>query len=98
MGRVGSSRYEFERAMGDAYAFRRALESCSVEIVETELKGIIGVRGDTYAFRELLSTGLCALWDSDMGEWLVDTCWLSPGQSKVLSVMTQSETYVVPSL
>lgn len=34
--------------------------------------------------RELLGTGLCALYDWDAGEWLVDENWLSPKQRRVL--------------
>lgn len=76
--------YTYGRAMRDAARLSRAIRAGRVAAYRSELDGVLALAGETWPHRELLGTGLCALYDRDAGEWLVDENWLSPKQRSVL--------------
>ena len=76
--------YTYERAMQDAARLSRAIRAGRVAVYRPELDGVLALAGETWPHRELLGTGLCALYDWDADEWLVDENWLSPKQRRVL--------------
>lgn len=76
--------YTYERAMQDAARLSRAIRAGRVAVYRSELDGVLALAGETWPHRELLGTGLCALYDWDADEWLVDENWLSPKQRMVL--------------
>lgn len=74
----------YEQAMKDAARLSRAIRAGRVAVHRSELDGVLVLTGETWPHRELLGTGLCALYDRDADEWLVDENWLSPKQRRVL--------------
>lgn len=76
--------YAYEQAMHDAAHLSRAIRAGRVAVYRSELDGVLALAGETWPHRELLGTGLCALYDRDADEWLVDENWLSPKKRSVL--------------
>ena len=76
--------YTYEQAMQDAARLSRAIRAGRVAVYRSELDGVLAFAGETWPHRELLGTGLCALYDWYADEWLVDENWLSPKQRRVL--------------
>ena len=76
--------YTYERAMQDAARLSRAIRAGRVAVYRSEIEGVLAFAGETWPHSELLGTGLCALYDWDADEWLVDENWLSPRQLSVL--------------
>lgn len=76
--------YTYEQAMQDAARLSRAIRAGRVAVYRSELDGVLALAGETWPHRELLGDGLCALYDWDADEWLVDENWLSPKQLRVL--------------